>query len=404
MARGHVSSLRRACKCPGIIGPPARSASRYCQHFPFMTMDFSSSSGIRIAEPNINGPVCRTRKQFNALIKKLEAERMRLAAWHEALPAIRRQVEEDYLPLTQAFDEQRKALIKVFDQACSHKAIGKKERAKLTELITSIGIALLDAGDDDEVRDIFNRHAGGDGVFGTDEFAASIKDIAQDMFGVRFDDDVDLASPEALFKAMSEKMAAQQQEAQAQGRKPAKPAKPSARETRQQAEQQRLQQSVRDIFRKLASALHPDREPDEVERVRKTALMQRVNAAYAANDLLGLLELQLEVEQIDQAALDRLGEDRIKMYNKILDSQVRELQRETHELEYSLMRETQQPRPRQLTPKTLLMCLHADIAEMQRNVDTIAQDVGDFQDIRALKAWLKDYQIPAVSYPDEYYF
>lgn len=69
---------------------------------------------------------------------------------------------------------------------------------------------------------------------------------------------------------------------------------------------------MRDIFRKLASALHPDRETDPAEHGRKTALMQRANVAYAANDLLGLLELQLEVDQIDQTGLDNLGDDRIK--------------------------------------------------------------------------------------------
>ncbi len=37
--------------------------------------------------------------------------------------------------------------------------------------------------------------------------------------------------------------------------------------------------SVREIFRKLASALHPDREADAAERERKTVLMKRVSQA-----------------------------------------------------------------------------------------------------------------------------
>ncbi len=47
------------------------------------------------------------------------------------------------------------------------------------------------------------------------------------------------------------------------------------------------------------AVLHPDREPDEAERVRKTELMQRVNEAYSKKDLLQLVALQLEIEQID---------------------------------------------------------------------------------------------------------
>jgi hypothetical protein len=47
----------------------------------------------------------------------------------------------------------------------------------------------------------------------------------------------------------------------------------------------------------LVAALHPDREPDEQERKRKTELMQRVNTSYGKKYLLLLLELQLEIEQ-----------------------------------------------------------------------------------------------------------
>jgi hypothetical protein len=94
---------------------------------------------------------------------------------------------------------------------------------------------------------------------------------------------------------------------------------------------------VRDIFRKLASALHPDRETDSAKRGRKTALMQRANVAYAANDLLGLLELQLEANQIDQTGLDNLDDDRIKQYNRILDGQAGEIKAEIIALETSLL-------------------------------------------------------------------
>jgi len=62
-------------------------------------------------------------------------------------------------------------------------------------------------------------------------------------------------------------------------------------------------QSIREIFRKLASALHPDRETDRKGREVKTALMLQVNRAYAGNDLLTLLELQ--IEQVDASHIAR---------------------------------------------------------------------------------------------------
>jgi curved DNA-binding protein CbpA len=69
---------------------------------------------------------------------------------------------------------------------------------------------------------------------------------------------------------------------------------------------------VREIYRKLASALHPDRETDEREREAKTALMQRVNQACEAQDLLALLQLQLQIEQIDERHIANAGEQRLK--------------------------------------------------------------------------------------------
>lgn len=85
---------------------------------------------------------------------------------------------------------------------------------------------------------------------------------------------------------------------------------------------------MREVYRKLASALHPGREPDERQREAKTALMQRVNQAYEANDLLVLLELQLQIEQIDASQIANASEQRLKHYNKVLSDQLTELKLE----------------------------------------------------------------------------
>ena len=48
-----------------------------------------------------------------------------------------------------------------------------------------------------------------------------------------------------------------------------------AAEARAQSEAQQLHLSIREIYRKLASALHPDREPDPAERERMMSLTGR---------------------------------------------------------------------------------------------------------------------------------
>jgi hypothetical protein len=177
-----------------------------------------------------------------------------------------------------------------------------------------------------------------------------------------------------------------------------------ARERRQAAEAERLQQSVRDIFRKLVSQLHPDRELDAGERQRKTVLIQQVNVAYAANDLLGLLELQLKVEQIDQAGLNNLSEERIKQYNKILNGQLCELERETAAIEQALAMEMGRHAHGQLTPQLALRCLQGDIAEMKARIDAIVADLEAFTDVNKIKAWLKTYSPSAAPQYDDVYW
>jgi curved DNA-binding protein CbpA len=93
-----------------------------------------------------------------------------------------------------------------------------------------------------------------------------------------------------------------------------------AAERRAHAERE-ASQSVRDIFRKLAGALHPDREADSTQRERKTALMQRVNRAYKRKDLLELLTLQIEIEQIDADQLAQAPEQRLERFNAVLREQ-----------------------------------------------------------------------------------
>jgi hypothetical protein len=359
-------------------------------------MTLSAQYAIRIAAPATPGPLSRVRKQFNALVKKLEAERAHLALLCEELPKIRALADSEYRPLAQIFDAYRKRLLLALDLAYADKTMGKKDREKLADLICSTALELMQVDEDDDViKDIYNRHSGRDFDLDMDEEKAFMRQMVGNVTGIELDDDTDFSSPAAFFKAMHEKMAEHAPEEEHAGpARAAKPDKISAREARHQAEEAKLKQSVRDIFRKLASALHPDRETDPTEHARKTALMQRVNVAYAANDLLGLLELQLEVDQIDQTGLDNLGDDQIKQYNRILDGQVNEIGFEMYALEsaFALDMGWEFGRRRR-APKAMMKGLRADIAEMRANIKSIEADLDAFGDIRRLKAWLKGYYI-----------
>jgi hypothetical protein len=360
-------------------------------------MKSTSSGAIRITKPVAKSAASRARAQFNKLVKQLEQERALLAAWQASIPRLRQLSAQELEPLEQTYGQQRRRLVILFDHAYGDKLMGKRDKAKLFDLICTLVEDLLIDGEDAELEAIYRKYVGEDlAGFTPEEDEAMARGMLEDMLGTPLGDDFDTSSPEAMLASLQAKMAEQAAEQAKQGapRKRAKSAKAAAQEERQQAEQQRLQQSVRDIYRKLASALHPDRETDVAERDRKTALMQRVNVAYAANDLLALLELQLEVEQLDQNGLDNLPEERIKQYNKILDGQVKELQHENDELAFILSMELGIEPYMRPTPAVMEQWLRDEVADRRNRNEEIARDIVDFHDFKKLKAWLKTYKIP----------
>jgi hypothetical protein len=228
------------------------------------------------------------------------------------------------------------------------------------------------------------------------------------QFGMTLDEDLDLTSPEQLAEQVArklhEQMAAEdelQREAEAKRSQRKKSAKQLAKEARQEAEAKNVSQSIQAIYRKLATALHPDREPDETERARKTELMQAVNVAYEKRDLLQLLELQLTLEQIDPDHLLSMTEDRIKHYNKILREQAAELKDELDMIEDRIRMQLHVPAYGRLSPQDVIHYLNRDIAEMKAQAASLKHDVELLKDFDVLKAWLKDYRIPKRSRLDE---
>lgn len=74
--------------------------------------------------------------------------------------------------------------------------------------------------------------------------------------------------------------------------------------------------------------LHPDAEQDEQKKAWKTEMMKKVTEAYEKDDFYTLLQLQLELNIIDEEHLGKLSTEQLKYYNKILNEQIIELERE----------------------------------------------------------------------------
>ena len=342
----------------------------------------------------------KAQKAFNRLIEKIEAQRQALAAWQAFLPQFQQRVAAEVEPLQQRGLAARWSLAMLFDNAHDRAGTTKREQAKLASLVLDLCAELLQSADEEDpaLIALHDKHSHASLAERKEEESRFLMDMAETMFGVDLDDGQDLSSPEtvraALHRKMQEQHSAQAElAAQAAAVPPRrKSAKALAKEAQIAAQAQAATMSVREIYRKLASALHTDRETDDAERVRKTALMQQVNQAYAKADLLRLLELQIEAEQIDLASLGAISEQRLGHYNQVLAEQSAQLDHEIDALTLPYQHQTG-AFGGSLKPETLSRTLDGDLAQLRHDARRIEHDLKRLEDRAVLKAWLRGVRV-----------
>lgn len=101
-----------------------------------------------------------------------------------------------------------------------------------------------------------------------------------------------------------------------------------------QAEEAR-KRTISAIYKQLAKVLHPDLETDPALREQKHHLMQELTTAYKQGDLHTLLRLELAWIHREEGDLDRLTDDKLKVYIQLLHEQTDELHREINSTAYS---------------------------------------------------------------------
>ncbi|MDD2863940.1 MAG: hypothetical protein PHC99_04365 [Methylococcales bacterium] len=336
----------------------------------------------------------KSQKTFNNLIKKIDAQKKILVDWENSKSKISQRVHGEYQPLVDSFNQTRAEMLHLLDRAHGDSFFKKNDKAKLKALISDLAFDLIQQGMN-ELKEIYNRYNDTDFDAEAEEIDANVtsamKSMMEDMFGMEFDD-ADFSSSEQMREALQQRINAQRESALHQASKRTsrkKTAKQLENEAREKEEAQNASKSIQEVFRKLVAVLHPDREPDEIERERKTKLMQRVNEAYSKKDLLQLFALQLEIEQIDQTKLNTIAEDKLKHFNKILQEQLNELMQEINDMEYPFRTMLNAPSHIKLTPDDVLKSLSYNVRELKKSIKDIEREMKALQNPVHLKAMLK---------------
>lgn len=354
----------------------------------------------------------KEQKAFNRLTKRIHTLEGEVNRFREAADRLRQRVQNEYRPLQAEHNAQRAALVRVLDQAYDTYKLTKAERAKITDLIVHGCYDLLDKGHAD-LEPIFDKHdpplspeeaaeADAADVAADAQVAEQMKALFSQQYGIEFDPEADVSTPEKFQAYVAQHLAAQEaefaaQEAEAAERraKRKKTPKQQAAEDKKKAEEKTITQTVRGLYLDLVKALHPDREPDEAEKARKTELLKQVTTAYERNELLTLLRLQLELNRIDQSHLENLAEGQLRHYNQLLRDQVRELEMALQTEQMDLSAFTGQPWYLLTHPDSLERDFQRQQTQLSAKIRQLAAEVLAFgHDPQALKSFLKLHRLP----------
>ncbi|WP_295970385.1 J domain-containing protein [uncultured Xanthomonas sp.] len=332
-------------------------------------------------------PATPARKRFDSLVKRLERARAQLHAWQDALPRWEQRFHEQVDPLLQERDAAQVQLLRELDAAHATFKLSKRDRADLSELICELAALLIRDGDNDGLKDIYDRHS----PLGFDqdlaESEALLTSVIGEEFGLTEEEMAHIHSPEALYAQIQERLHAQQAHAAGRAQQRDKRRRAGAGKAAQVAADP--QQTRRALYRNLVAALHPDREPDPQQRERKTALMQRLNQAYQNDDLLAMLELQLEIGQLDQAGIAAMAEERIRDYNDLFAAQLRQVEQTLAGLVDDFMGRYGLQDERAPQPQRLDALLAQIKRQVQEEIRSCADDRAAARQADTLKQWLK---------------
>ena len=78
------------------------------------------------------------------------------------IPLYHQKHASEFVPVTQTFNGLRAELVRLFDKATAERAFNKNDKKKLKNIICAIAAELIVENDDEDLKQIYNKHSGGD--------------------------------------------------------------------------------------------------------------------------------------------------------------------------------------------------------------------------------------------------
>ncbi len=276
----------------------------------------------------------KNQQMFNKLTKRIETLESDIIAENDKLSKLLLLHSREITPLQKKIAHQRIKLAMSLAEAIPKNKFTKRQVESIREVIIDQCDEAFHSIEPDPQQEAF--YAKWDEVpykeeIGQQEEEAKelFADYMSNMFGMDVDmDDFD-DSPEgfARFQAKMEEQFEQSHQAHQQTNHK-KSKKQQAREEAQIAEESIKAKNIRSIYIALAKVMHPDTETNEFLKAEKEEIMKKVTAAYEQKDLPALLKLEIEWVHKTSEHLEKLTDDKLKVYISSLRQQVTDLETE----------------------------------------------------------------------------
>ncbi|NDP61024.1 hypothetical protein [Polaromonas sp.] len=355
----------------------------------------TACTALRLGSGKSGPRLSAAQQRFNRLLEKIDKLEGQVTEINTLADAFRPLYQGTLEPLREAHRALMRRMALTLDERLQRKGVTPTQKRNGLEILCELCETLAAFGDE-AMAALHDQRSARTLRQKEEDQAAMMRSMMEQALGAPLDmqaQDDSLDPLEAVMRASHERLheAMQAEEAQreaAQAKRKKK--KPTPTQLKAEQQQEDADTVLRQVYRQLASALHPDRERDPAEQQRKTALMSEANAAYAKQDLLALLHLQLRIAQADMQDMLQQPEERIAAMSLLLKQQASELESELFARQHHLMEEFDLAFYQAPTAAALRRQLELRAKDLKEELTFMEADIALVQDDAGFKRWLKN--------------
>lgn len=341
-------------------------------------------------QPPEAAPLSKAAQAYNLQLRRVDTLRAQLAELDALGQDQRVQRHALLAPLQQRLNVARRAWVLTLDAHLAGDGLGPRHRSAAVQSLCEHARALAEAGEADMVA-LHDRHSRESLAQLRRTAARTLRQQLEAMLDAPLQGVDDEAGTEALWHAarrqwLDERDAVREKK---QARAEARKTRGSGAAAQQLAELHiDADTRMRRLFRQLASALHPDREPDEATRAHKTALMSEANAAWERKDLVTLLQIRQRAALAPSEPASRTSDVGLEALTLLLKQQVAALERERAARQRDLALEHHLPEGVSANAVSLQTHLQAQARALEIRVNALEAALAQADDVAGLRRWL----------------